>query len=529
LTEWTPNYDQIWADRLKRAHWLETHPDEIPALEAYYRHHPIEFIEDWCVTIDPRNVGKGKPVTMPFVLFPRQKEAIQFLYDHVLVKKRHCLFDKCRDSGATWFCCAFSVWLWLFHEGSAIGWGSRKQQLVDLAGDMSSIFEKMRGIIRNIPDPLMPKGFNKKRDLRGLMKILNPDNGASIVGECGDNIGRGGRTTCYFKDESAHYPRPQPIESALGNNTDVQIDISTHLGTDTVFFNKTQKWPRDRIFEFSWDQNPLHTQEWYDKQEADYNDMGMPHLMQQEVLRNPAGSKINVVIPNAWVLAAVDAHLYMHLPVEGKKCLGLDVADEGKDENALCQRHGILVQDVESWHHGTTTETCEHAFLKCDEKRVYELVYDNIGVGAGVKGAAKDKNKARKKKITAIGWCAGGEVIDKKHEFVEGKTNADMFKNAKAQAWWELRERFRKVWEAVNLDKIYDASEMISISSAIEDQQTLCNQLSQATYQFDGAGKIVIDKLGEGVRSPNMADAVVIAFARHSLKSLHKQKVAGLY
>ena len=40
--------------------------------------------------------------------------------------------------------CAFATWLWLFHAGSTVGFGSRKEILVDRAGDMQSIFEKIR-------------------------------------------------------------------------------------------------------------------------------------------------------------------------------------------------------------------------------------------------------------------------------------------------------------------------------------------------------------------------------------------------
>lgn len=530
--EWNPDYEAIWTQRAEAALRLKENPEKIPSLKAFYAQDVegcIAFIQDWCVTVDPRNVGEELPVTMPFILFPRQLEAVRFLYDHIMNKKRHCLVDKCRDSGITWIGAAISVWLWLYFPGVDIGWGSRKEQLVDSAGDVSSIFEKMRVTIRYLPTELLPKGYNKKTHLRGHMKLVNPENAATITGEVGDNIGRGGRKTVYFKDESAHYPRPVPIEAALGTNTNVQVDISTHLGTDTLFYNKTISWPEDRIFEFDWDQNPLHTDEWFAKQKIDYEAMGMPWLLDQEVLRNPAGTLQNVVIPQKWVLAAIDAHKYLHIEHEGMRRIGLDVADEGKDKNGLCERHGVIVCDVRSWPHGTTTETCQEAFRVCDEKRIYELVYDSIGVGAGVKGEAKRANQERMIKIDAIGWNAGGEVVDKKQEFLPGKTHGDMFLNPKAQAWWELRERFRKTWEAVERDEVYDPGELISIDSNIEALSTLRNQLSQSTYDFDGRGKIKIDKAPDHAKSPNQADAVVIAFARHDDYTIVKTPVKGLY
>ena len=100
--------------------------------------------------------------------------------------------EKSRDSGATWMACVFAVWLWLFQDGSTSGFGSRKEILVDRQGDMQSIFEKIRTIIRRLPHYLLPRGFKPEVHLN-YMRILNPEIDTSIIGEAGDNIGRGGR------------------------------------------------------------------------------------------------------------------------------------------------------------------------------------------------------------------------------------------------------------------------------------------------------------------------------------------------
>ena len=61
----------------------------------------------------------------------------------------------------------------------------------------------MRIIVRGLPREFWPAGF-KPDDHMSYMRIVNPQTGASITGEAGDNIGRGGRKLIYFKDESAH-------------------------------------------------------------------------------------------------------------------------------------------------------------------------------------------------------------------------------------------------------------------------------------------------------------------------------------
>jgi phage terminase large subunit len=124
---------------------------------------------------------------MPFILFPKQREFIEFLYA-CLQAPAHGLVEKSRDMGATWLACAFSVWLWLFWKGAAIGWGSRKQPLADKLGDPDSIFEKMRILIRNLPKEFLPEGFNDQEHM-AQMRIVNPETGATITGDIGDTLG----------------------------------------------------------------------------------------------------------------------------------------------------------------------------------------------------------------------------------------------------------------------------------------------------------------------------------------------------
>jgi phage terminase large subunit len=91
--------------------------------------------------------------------------------------------------------------MWLFWPGAAVGWGSRKEPLVDRIGDMTSVFEKLRSLVHDVPECFLPAGFRMK-DHATFMRILNPENGAAIIGEVGDNIGRGGRSLVYFIDEA---------------------------------------------------------------------------------------------------------------------------------------------------------------------------------------------------------------------------------------------------------------------------------------------------------------------------------------
>lgn len=208
MTNWPPNYYKAYIKRVDLLRKCRTDVRLRRILMLYYKEHPADWINDWAITYNPR-VPELK--TLPFLLFPRQVEFVEFL--HGCVMDKECgLVEKSRDVGATWLCCAYSVWLWLFVPGAAVGWGSRKELLVDRHGVPDSIFEKMRMTLKTIPFWMRPPGFDPRKHMP-YMKIINPDNGSVITGESGDNIGRGGRTTVYFKDESAHYERPELIEA----------------------------------------------------------------------------------------------------------------------------------------------------------------------------------------------------------------------------------------------------------------------------------------------------------------------------
>jgi phage terminase large subunit len=58
----------------------------------------------------------------------------------------------------------------------------------------------------------------------------------------------------------------------------------------------------------------------------------------------------------------------------------------------------------------------------------------------------------------------------------------------------------------------YDADELISIDPQLEELLPLTMELSQLTYTLNSVGKILIDKAPDGMRSPNLADAGMIAF-----------------
>jgi hypothetical protein len=265
--------------------------------------------------------------------------------------------------------------------------------LVDRVGDPDSIFEKMRMIINELPRFFWPNGFDPRQHMT-YMKIINPENGATITGEAGDNIGRGGRKTIYFKDESAHYERPELIESALGDNTNVQIDISSVNGTGNVFYRRRmagELWSKDgdvnprktQIFVMDWRDHPAKDQNWYDGRRERAEQEGLLHIFAQEVDRDYASAVEGVVIPSAWVKSAIDAHVKLGIEPSGLTYAGQDIADEGGDKNALAIRTGILLKYSSEWGEGDTGDTARKSVRICVENGVDELHYDCLAIVTG--------------------------------------------------------------------------------------------------------------------------------------------------
>lgn len=463
---------------------------------------------------------------MPFVLFRRQEELAEFLLSCILAEQSG-LTEKARDMGATWLCCAFSVWLWLYWPGASIGWGSRKEQLVDKIGDPDSIFEKMRILIRHLPGFMLPVGFNPT-DHMPFMKIMNPETGATITGEAGDNIGRGGRKLIYFKDESAHYERPEKIEAALSENTNCQIDISSVNGLGNVFHRRRdagKEWApgqaiatdRVNVFVMDWRDHPAKDQAWYDQRRARAEADGLLHVFAQEVDRDYSAAVEGVIIPAAWVASAIDAHLALGFDDSGGWRAALDPADEGGDLHALAIAKGSIVHSVEDWGEGDVGKATRKAVGELAGKTV-DLQYDSVGVGAGVKSEANRlaEEGLLPKGLHFVPWSAGASVLKPDDRVIPGDKesplNRDFYANLKAQAWWELRRRFERAHKAITEGERHDPATLISLPSDMPGLATLRKELSQATRGKTGALKMLVNKTPEGTRSPNKADALVMAF-----------------
>jgi phage terminase large subunit len=519
-----PEYKPIWDKRVHRVATLRADPFALAVAKRWYKHHPADFINDWGVTVDPRNVGTPRAVIMPFVLFPLQREFIGWLQvrwqtkdDGILVKSRDC--------GASWLAMGFSCWLCLFWGNATVGFGSAKEEKVDSSGDPGSLFYKGRMFMQYLPREF--KGDWNLKQHSSHRRLTFPETGAAIIGQAGDNIGVGDRTTIFFVDEFAVVERPQRVDSNLIATTDCRIEMSTVKGTANTFAERAQGGLITR-FDFPVEEDPR-------KFYKDKDDVPQPHpefaervrkmdpvVYAEQYGRDFAASVEGVIIPAEWVKACVGAHLKLGITPSGVKRGSFDVADQGKDLCCYASRHGILLRFIQSWRGkgSDTFASTERSFRLADSLGDEGFDFDGDGLGGPIRGDARKINEERveaKRKTQKIGMFRGSGAVMDQEMIAEGtdRTNLDYFENYKAQSWWALRRRVNITWRAVTgvlKPGEYNPSDIISIDPELPELDRVKRELSQPIWKWSKSGKMMIDKAPDDVASPNHADAVMMLF-----------------
>jgi phage terminase large subunit len=493
------------------------------AMMVYYKDHIADFINDWGTTFDPRNVARGVPSKIPFLLFPKQREWVDWVVNYLWKNNKDGVTPKSREIGVSWLAGATVASLCIFHKGIVGGFGSRKLEYVDKSGDPKSLFWKIREFLDNLPVEFRA-GWS--RDTDAHCRITFPLTGSAITGEAGDNIGRGDRTSIHVVDEAAYIEHPDAVDAALSQTTRCRVDVSSAHGMGNPFARKVHTWPEDQIKRIHWRDDPRKDIAWYEEQCKRYD----PIVVAQEIDINFMASVEGILIPAPWVNAAIGADKKLGIEATGAVRASLDIADEGPDKNAFTAARGIKLFKAEPWSGEASNlyRTLQRAYRLCDEVGSSELVFDSDGMGVSVRGDSEILNESREHKITCHPFHASGSVIYPDREDVPGRLNKDMYQNAKAQAWWRLRMRFEKTFKAVMAAKEegpeawkdYDVDDLIVIDESMPNLTQLQQELAQVIYGYSMTGKLQIIKAEKGMASPNMADSMMMLYGVETVPKL---------
>jgi hypothetical protein len=405
-----------------------------------------------------------------------------------------------------------------WHNNQKISIGSRKQNLVDDLGNMDSIFEKVRCLIRYSPPQFRSWWHEKKTSKEN--NIRNPINGTQITGEAGDTMGRGGRSSYYVADEFAFVERAERVDAALSNNTRCIIYVSSANG-QTVFYNKirrgniktlTMHWkddPRKNTWQSpsgesgqGWKAPTGATYPWYEAMKAEYDEV----IIAQEIDIDHKASVDKPLIHPDWIGALIE-HDYAGIE-QGETVAGLDVADGGADGWAHVIRRGGRVVHCKEYRGNDEMAIILDVDRINREMKVDRCNYDAIGVGSQVKTALKMVQTTIKYFPILVSEQGTSDRLYKDRD------NRDVVLNIRAEACWRLRQ----LCERTHRERIKgEAVEGLRLSIPRAMKQ-LIDELSVYEFGYTENGLIKIQSKDElrkkGVKSPNCLEALYLTLVR---------------
>jgi hypothetical protein len=492
-------------ERDRRLAWLRADPRRLAAVRRYYAKHIADFCADWMSVTDPRRAARGQSALVPFTLWPKQRELVEFILERIRRQEPGTVV-KSRDVGATSVCMATLAACCIFGEDFAAGIISATEAKLERYAD--TIFMKLRGLLRSLP-PEFRAGYDEERTSQYL-SVTFPETRSAITGATGPQAFRGSRQSVVLVDEAAYLLDSQAIDSALAAVSEARIDVSTPHGIGGSFYDRAHNQNIPRM-DLIWRDDPRRDDEWYAKQLATLD----PVVLAQEINADFSASREGVVLPALWIQSAIGLAEKLGIKPQGVRYAALDLGDTG-DRSALAVRHGTHLLHVESWS-GAGSDllaTCTKAFRLCDAWGCTELLYDADGLGASMKGDARALNEQRAgRKIRVIEYRGSSSPQSPKRTVPRsGRTWEDLCANRKAQAAWNLRMLFAEAHKAASGEP-FDKDLILCIDARIPELSRLVPELSQPTMSENSAGKLLIDKLGDGERSPNLYDCTAMVFA----------------
>jgi phage terminase large subunit len=501
-----PDYMPLLTERQRKLARLRRDPSMIPVLREFYKRNLAQWVQDHCCTFDPRNPERQIPSLTPFPLMPFQIRWLNFQLS-CWRQQLNNLTEKSREQGLSWLAVCFAVWLCVFHEGVSCGFGSYKAELVDELGNADSLLEKMRILLRNLPAEFRG-GWTEENSKRNQIDF--PETRSSVIGQTGDNIGRGGRKSWFCCDESAHFERPLLIDASLAATTNCRADISSVFGQGNPFAEKVREGKMP-VFRATWREDLRKDAEWERQMRIKVGDT----IFAQEYDADYMAGVDGQLIPGHWLAACVDAHVKLGIVPTGRLRAGFDIATAGRDLNSLAIRHGVVLRHSSAWKQESVKQSSQRVVRELAKFSCTELDFDAVGVGDTAWEFVRDAAAAAKQTVRTNPFKAS-EAPENPAKCFPGtsNTNEDTFANKAAQGGWHLRWLVENTYRAVNGDTSVSHYEIFSIdSSTVEDIGTLLAHMSQPIYEINSAGKITLDKSPGSAKSPDRYDAVMMAFA----------------
>ena len=451
----------------------------------------LYWVNLYAATYDPRK----NPSTIPFITYPYEDKLILDLVD-AIENQKDILIEKSRDMGVSWCVLLVFTWFWCFRgEGFDFLVGSRKEQYIDQIGNMSTLMEKVRFLIRNMPTWMRPKGFEFKTH-SNYLKIVNPQTKAIITGEAtNNNFSRSGRFRAIMLDEFAFWECDEQAWRASADSSNCRIVVSTPFGFNNKFAQL--RWidpPCMKIVTLHWKLHPEKDQAWYENecQRRGHDSVAIA----QELDINYEGSAEGVMFEFAAMKNAVHSQPLLS---RDRIVVVCDPAGLGEDEAVFYVSNNGALVERKFIKQSTDPQLAAEAILLISKWKAQVFEADSIG------------NSVVDLVVQLLGKNERGVKC------IKFKSNE---KAKDPVAYFNRRD-----------EVYYEASlAMKSGNLAMDDDYELQRELNATKYKKDN-GRIYItskEDVKELIkRSPDRADAwVLIADALKYTHSVHEVKQA---
>ena len=269
------------------------------------------------------------------------------------------------------------------------------------------------------------------------------------------------------------------------------------------------------ILRVNYDRNPFFPEELDLERRRDKKTLS--HAMYNHVWEGETLDEVdNSLILADWFDAALEIGERIKYRESGARVVGHDISDTGKDAKAVVVRHGARVLDMGLMHDGTASDGLDWALDYVNRYHADSFVYDQDGIGLGL---AREVERGLGNRNVSITGFRGGESPRDPDAMYDGhRKNRDAFFNRRAQAFWDVRERFWKTYQAMD-GEVFDPDELVFLDPDHELISQLRSELCRLPLKPHQGGKIQIMPKTEMAKpplslpSPNLADAFAYSFS----------------
>jgi phage terminase large subunit len=284
-----------------------------------------------------------------------------------------------------------------------------------------------------------------------------------------------------------------------GAGGEIWASFNPKSRTDYLYTRFVENTPKNAIVrKINYTENPFLSSTLLEDIENYKSDPDFAHIYLGEVANN------NALTFFTW--EDLEACLVDAQPTDAEETIiGLDIADAGEDKNAIAVNKDYTLTHIEEFKGELhkLNRTYDKAIATYKKHKATLLIYDGIGVGAGAGSYFADTNKT----VKFSPFMAGGKVKRPNGYYMPlGKAskikNTEAFANLKAQAWQEVADKIKakeiKILKTTNYKQLFN--ELIEVRKVLKGEKAIMVEQKSSL-------------LKRGIKSPNLADAFIMAFA----------------